>query len=172
LPAAAETTGGLHALKNTFLFGVFETSIEELRYQDNTARLTLAELQQFAPADRPFVIVSSDAGVRDWFMNWRIARYYLPSVDIWVTADLQTPHRVEHVRRDATITPTEGSNLNIPVPKAGRIIWLLERDGPFHRALKQAVSPLPGGAYLSYTDIAPDALPFRVMDFEFVPVSH
>src|SRR5262249_54488627 len=51
LPAAAESTGGLYSLRNTFLFGVFETSIGELRFQENTAALTLAELQQLTPGD-------------------------------------------------------------------------------------------------------------------------
>src|SRR5262249_4776768 len=35
LPATAENTGGLQSLQNAFLFRVFETSIGELRYQDN-----------------------------------------------------------------------------------------------------------------------------------------
>jgi hypothetical protein len=173
LPAAAEPAGGLNSLKNAFLFRTFETSIDELRYQDNTARSTLTELQQFTPADRPIVIVTSDAGVKDWFMNWRIARYYLPKADFWVMAELQDPNWVEHVRRDAISGKSSGLNLKIPIPLHGRIIWLLERDGPFHRALKQTLPALPGGAYLSYTDVESGTLPFRVMNFEFVPdISH
>src|SRR5262249_50529567 len=168
LPAAAETTGGLHSLRNTFLFGAFETSIGELRFQENTAALTLAELKQVMPGDRRVVIVSSDAGVRDWFMNWRIARYYLPDRDIWVIADLQNPNSIEHVRRDRMLEKKVENRLEIPIPAGARIIWLLEREGPFHRALKKVVSPLPGGTYLSYTDIRPEMLPFRVMDFNFV----
>jgi hypothetical protein len=172
LPAAAETTGGRHSLRNTFLFGVFETSIGELRFQDNTAALTLAELQQLTPGDRRLVIVSSDAGVRDWFMNWRIARYYVSDIDIWVIADLQNPKSIEHVRRDRTLEKKVGNSLEIPIPAGARIIWLLEREGPFHSELKKVVSPLPGGAYLSYTDIRPEMLPFRVMEFNFVADSN
>jgi hypothetical protein len=169
LPAAAETTGSVRSLKNVFLFRVFETSIGELQYQDNTTKATLAELQQFTPRDRPSIIVSPDAGVRDWFMNWRIARFYAPSTNIWVVGDLQNPPWIEHVRRDRILEKNGGPNLTIPVPKEGRIIWLLERDGPFHRALKQAVSQLPGGVYLSYTDVDSTMLPFKVMGVECVP---
>jgi hypothetical protein len=171
LPAAAESTGGIASLKNAFLFGAFETSIGELRYQDNIARNTLAELQQFTVADRPLVIVSSDAVVRDWFLNWRIARYYLPKQDIWVMVDLQRPHWIQRIRRDVGYETKSSDKLAIPIPQHARIIWLLEREGPFHRALKQTLPTLAGGSYLSYTDIEPGSPPFRVMDFEFVPDS-
>lgn len=171
LPAAGAAGTGVSSLKNAFLFGVFETSIGELRYQDNTAQNTMAELQQFAVPDRPVVIVSNDAGVRDWFFNWRIARYYLPKNDIWVIGDLQQPHWIEHIRRDTGYETKTSTTRSIPIPPHARIIWLLEREGPFHQALKGTMPALKGGNYLSYTDVDSEALPFRVMDFEFVPAT-
>ncbi len=169
LPASAQPAGGLSSLKNSFLFATFETSIGELRYQDDTARSTMVELGQFTPQGVPFVIVSSDTTAVNWFMNWRIARYYMPGADIWVLGDLRTPHFVQHVRRDKT-DPIH-SVLQVPIPKGGRIIWLLEKDGPFHRALKQSVRGLGGGNYVWYTDVN-ESGPLRVMDFEFVPDTH
>jgi len=169
LPATAEASGGLRSIKNAFLFSTFETSIEELRYQDNVARLTLAEIERSTPSNRPSIIVASDAGVRDWFLNWRIARYYLPARDIWVVADLATPHWIQHVRRDFTDLQAAGSNLKIPVPANGRILWLMERGGPFHHAVQQGVPMLADGVYVSYSDIAAGTAPFRILDVEFVP---
>jgi hypothetical protein len=169
LPAAATPSSGLSSLKNAFLFGVFETSLGELRYQDNTAQGTLSELRQFTLPDRPLVIVSNDAGVRDWFLNWRIARYYLPQNDIWVIGDLQQPHWIEHIRRNTGYESKTSTKLSVPIPPNARIIWLLEREGPFHLALKGTLPTLRGGNYLSYTDVDGGTLPFRVMDFEFVP---
>ena len=112
LPAAGEPTGGLRSLRNAFLFGTFETSIGELRYQDDTAKRTMAELRQFTNPERPSIIVSSDADVVNWFMNWRIMRYYAPATDIWVIADLRTPHLIQHVRRDQTLETRVGSDLS------------------------------------------------------------
>ena len=167
LPAAGEPAGGWRSLRNVFVFATHETSLGQLRYMDTTARLTMNELRQFTPADRPVVIVSSDVGRVNWFMNWRIARYYAPSQDFWILSDIDVPHRVSYARRNELRQNIEG--LSVPVPQGGRIIWLLERDGAFHRALQQAQPELSGGAYLSYTDVPSDGQPFRVMDFEFVP---
>jgi 4-amino-4-deoxy-L-arabinose transferase-like glycosyltransferase len=170
LPVAAEPAGGLRSLKNAFVFATFETSIGELRYQHDIARTTMAELQKFTPPVVPAVVVSSDTTTVNWFTNWRIARYYAPALDFWALGDAVTPHFVHHARRDRVDAITAG-NLQIPVPKGGRIIWLLERDGPFYKALQRVVPSLPGGTYVWYTDIAPDMSPFRIMDFEFVPTA-
>jgi Dolichyl-phosphate-mannose-protein mannosyltransferase len=170
LPAAGEPTGGWHLLRNAFVFGTFETSLEELRFQDRTSDQTLKELREFTPTDRPSVIVSSDLDPVIWFMNWRILRWYVPNSDIWVMSELQMPRRVQRVRRDRYFEFSQGPVVRVPVPRGGRVIWLMARDGPFHQVLKQVQPALPGGAYLSYTDIAQDAKPFQVMGFDFVPV--
>ncbi len=167
LPVPGEPAGGLHSLKNAFVFASFETSIGELRYIDNTAKQTMAEMKEWTRTDRPSVIVTSDVDTRNWFMNWRIVRYYMPGTDIWVMADLETPRRVEHIRRDKTIE--KRTDATIPIPVGARVIWLLEREGPFHRALKQAQPNLPGGSFLSYTDIDRGTPPFQVMGFDFRP---
>jgi Dolichyl-phosphate-mannose-protein mannosyltransferase len=172
LPAAGAPAGGWHSLQNAFMFGTFETSIGELRYLDNTALKTMAELHQFERKDVPTIIVSSDVDTVNWFMNWRIMRYYAPNLDIWVLGDAAAPRFVRHVRRDRTLEMTSTAPLQVPVPRQGRIIWLLEREGPFHRALKQFVPALEDGEDLSYTDMTADAQPFSVMGFDFIPSEH
>ena len=169
LPAAAEPAGGLHSLKNAFVFASFETSIGELRYMESAATQTMAELKEVTKTDRPLVIVTSDIDVENWFMNWRIARYYMPNIEMWVVADQETPRRVEHIKRDKTLST--GVGIPVPLPVGSRVIWLIEKDGPFHRALKQAQPNLAGGNVLPYTDVDSGAQPFRVMDVAFTPQS-
>ena len=69
------------------------------------------------------------------------------------------------------MTPTNHTD-EIPVPRGGRVIWLLERNGAFHQALLQSQPSLPGGTYLSYTDIDPQAQAFRVANYKFVPMDY
>jgi len=162
--------GGWTSIKKGFLYANAETSLGGIRYMDNVAIGTMAELRQFMPKDRPMVVVSTDVPVANWYMNWRIFRYYEPDVDIWMLADLQDPHLIQHVHRDKISTTARGSDLKIPIPRGGRVFWLLEPEGPFQRALKQVLPGLRGGYYLSYLDVAADTTAFRVEDFEFVPV--
>jgi 4-amino-4-deoxy-L-arabinose transferase-like glycosyltransferase len=170
LPAPDAPAGGWHSAKNALIYGTFETSLDEVRWRDDISRVTLKEIRQLTPPDRPAIIVSSDIHYRDWFVNWRIARYYFPSADFWVVADQQNPPAAEHVRRDRRVLETRGGPVpQIPVPRGGRVIWLLERGGPFDTALRQVHPELPRGTYVSYLDVPQDAESFRVLDFEFVP---
>ena len=68
-------------------FGAFETSVNSVRYVDDIARVTLQELIEFTPEDRPVLIVTTNVHRVEWFLNWRIARYYMPRHDIWVVSD-------------------------------------------------------------------------------------
>jgi len=81
LPAAVNDPNRTPSIKNAILFGSFEASIGQVRYLDETTRSTLREIQNFAPKDRPSLIITTDAYVDQWFMNWRIGRYYLPEQD-------------------------------------------------------------------------------------------
>src|SRR5438105_7313859 len=40
-----------------------------------------SEIEEFTPKDRSSIIISTDSYVDNWFMNWRIGRYYLPQQD-------------------------------------------------------------------------------------------
>jgi hypothetical protein len=168
LPDSADRPGGLRSLENTFVYATFETSIGELRYQNNIARDTMAELRRYTPPGIPVVVVTSDAPVVNWFTNWRIARYYAPELDFSVLGYVATPNFVYPGRRDRIDASTPG-NLQVPVPKGGRILWLVEPDGPMHKALGRIFPNMPGGRYVWYTDVTPETAQFRVMDFDFVP---
>ncbi len=170
LPTVNSTeSGAWRSLRNAWAFGIFETSLGQLRWLDDINKTTLKEIREFTPPDRPALIVTTDAHRQTWFMNWRIARYYLPDYDIWVVTDQKTPRVAYHVRRDKTLeTAHAGSVAPVPAPKGGRILWLLERDGPFHKALSQ-VKTLTSGSQIVYSDLSPTETTFRVLEFEFVP---
>jgi hypothetical protein len=150
-------------------FGVFETSINSIRYVDDVARITLTEIRDLTPENRPVVIITTDIHRVDWFLNWRIVRYYLPSCEIWAVDDQQAPGRAQHIIRDHVLESMSGDTVRVPVPRSGRILWLLETGAPFHRALA-ATQPIASGQRVAYMDVAADATPFRVLDYEFVPM--
>src|SRR5262249_18725353 len=83
-PLPEQTSGAADrtpSIKNAILFGSFETSLEQVRWLDDMTRITLREIQEFTPKDRPTIIVTTDDYVDRWFVNWRIGRYYLPKRD-------------------------------------------------------------------------------------------
>src|SRR5262249_21824085 len=85
LPAGVtNAANGTPSIKNAMLFGTFETSIGQVRWLDDFTGSTLAEIREFTPKDRPSIIVTTNMYVSQWFMNWRIGRYYLPSQDFWI----------------------------------------------------------------------------------------
>lgn len=156
------TGGGM--LMNAAAYGVKESSIFKVRYVNGIHRETMKELKELMPVDRPWVIVSTDdVNRKDWFMNWRIVRYYAPGTDIWVAADQK---EVLKVRRDRIEHRT--GNLDIPVPRGGRIIWLIENGGALQQSLiaGKHIEPLQ---QLSYTDIAKDGQPFQAWGYTFTP---
>jgi hypothetical protein len=73
-----------------------------------------------------------------------------------------------HVRRDRTLETRSGTPVAVPVPKNGRIIWLLGLDTPFYKELVNTQA-VPAGQRVLYMDIVNDTPAFRVLDFEFVP---
>src|SRR5205823_4240781 len=112
LPAAAvNTPNRTPSIKNAILFGSFETSLGMVRGLDDITRVTLKEIEEFTPKDRPSVIISTDAYVDQWFMNWRIGRYYLSQNDFWILHNNIVPKRVEHIRRDLVLETRETAPL-------------------------------------------------------------
>jgi hypothetical protein len=148
-------------------FGTFETSLNSVRYVDDIARITLQELEQVTPDNRPVVIVTTDVHRVEWFLNWRIARYYLPLHHFWIVTDQGTPPRAEHIRGGHVLESVTGQ-VRVPVPRLGRILWLLEPGGSFHSELVHRGAVTVGRRVL-YMDVGGEAAPFRVFDYEFVP---
>jgi hypothetical protein len=153
---------------NTVAFAVNEASLGTVRSMDNVAFATLDELRRFTPAGRPSVIVSNDLARRNWFLNWRILRYYEPNREIWSLADDASPKTALRVKRYGSLQSVSGDPVPIPVPRGGRIIWIVEPLGVFDGELRENVDVL-GGRYVVYNDLPNDAVPFTVAGFEFRP---
>jgi hypothetical protein len=169
LPAGAtQTSDSLPSVKNAMLFGTFESSIGHVRWLDDVTRGTLDEIAQFTPKDRPSIIISTDGYESQWFMNWRIGRYYLPAREMWILYNHAPRKRWEHVQRDVLIGMRNSPPLRIPTFREGRILWLIEPQSTIYRQIA-AVQKLEGGKYVFYSDVTPDSPPFTVDEFEIVP---
>ena len=139
-----------------------------MRWLDGITRDTLKEIAEVTPRDRPSIIVTTDSHVDNWFMNWRIGRYYLPQRDVWILYNNASPKRAERIRRDQSLEKRETPPLKIPVFREGRILWLIEPDSAFQKQLAAATKITPG-KYIFYSDISHDSAPFAVDGFEIVP---
>ena len=129
--------------------------------------MTLKEIEEFTPKDRSSIIISTDSYVDNWFMNWRIGRYYLPQQDFWILYNNASPKRAERIRRDQSLEKRETAPLKIPF-REGRILWLIEPDSAFQKQLA-AATKIMSGKYIFYSDISHDSAPFAVDGFEIVP---
>lgn len=162
------------SVRDAILYSAFETSRDQLRWIDEIAQTSLSEIQSFTPQDRPNVIVSAVGGEDEFnFLNWRIASYYLSERDIWVLIDDETPDITGSwtrlVRGRQTVERRGEDGLRIPVPAGGRILWLMEQDTPFVRELSQ-IFQVQRGRYVFFIDLKPQAGPFRIGSFKFVPM--
>jgi hypothetical protein len=155
--AAAPLSQRQPSIKNAMLFGTFESSLGQVRYLDDVTRTTLKEIEEFTPKDRPSIIVTTDGYIDQWFMNWRIGRYYLPDRDFWVLLKNGDRTSVQRIRRDAVIETLESTPVTLPIKNGGRIIWLIEPQSEFHRKLS-SLYKLSGGRYVFYTDTAEGSL--------------
>jgi hypothetical protein len=163
-----DTVNRTPSIKNAILFGSFETSLGMLRGLDDITRTTLKEIEEFTPKDRPTIIISTDTYVDQWFMNWRIGRYYLPNEDFWILYNNAGPRRVEHIRRDSVLEVRETAPVKVPVFREGRILWLIEPESAFHKQLA-ASQRLMGGKYVFYSDITSESPSFTIDGVEVVP---
>ncbi len=151
------------------LYGTsFESSVGQVRWLDGITRDTLKEITEVTPKDRPSIIITTDSYVGNWFMNWRIGRYYLPRQDFWILYNNTNPRRVERIRRDQLLEKRETPPLKIKVFREGRILWLIESDSAFQKQLA-AATKTTAGKYVSYSDITRDSAPFTIDGFEIVP---
>jgi hypothetical protein len=165
-----ESSDGAPSVKNAILFGSFEASLAQVRWLDDMTRVTLKEIAEFTPKDRPAIIISTDGYVDRWFVNWRIGRYYLPRQDFWIVYNNSTPERVEHIRRDHVLETRGAPSLEIPIFREGRILWLVEPGSAFHKKVA-AVQNLTGGKYVFYSDITRESSPFMIDDIRIIPKS-
>jgi 4-amino-4-deoxy-L-arabinose transferase-like glycosyltransferase len=168
MPKPVATPGGRPSVVNTLAFAVNEATLGSVRAMDNVAFATLEELRRFTPAGRPSVIVSNDLAQSNWFLNWRILRYYEPTREIWAIADSASPRTALRVKRYGSLESVTGDPVPITVPKGGRVLWILEPLGTFEGELRENIAVF-GGRYVVYSDLPDDAVPFKVAGFEFRP---
>jgi 4-amino-4-deoxy-L-arabinose transferase-like glycosyltransferase len=166
------STGSLTQVRNAIAYGIFETSLGHLRWYDLITQESLKHIQTYTPKnqDEPAILISSDVHSKTWFMNWRIARYYLPNRDIWVIADQMEPPMAQLVRREKVIETRTGQTVQIPIPCKGRILWLIENGGPVYTDLSR-IWELDGSPFVvvTATQVGSKCPGFRVKNFEFVP---
>ena len=148
--------------------GMHETSRADLYWLDQIHRTTVAEWRDLSAAGRPSVIVTTDESPRRWFMHWLMLRYYMPDTEIWVLAPERQPRQVLRTKGGRVLETRMGQTIEVPVPAAGRVLWIIESQGPFELALEERVL-LDKRERISYTDLEPDAAPFEVNGFRFVP---
>jgi hypothetical protein len=159
--------GSPGGLRDAFAVATFEASLESIRWLDDIHGSSIKEVRALATPDRKTVIVGQDAVQSNWFLNWRIARYYFPESDIRMAASHRKPAQTAAVRGSAMEIARSGSPVDIPVPFHSRIVWLVEPGAPLHAALSSA-GLIQGGPRVFYTDI--DEGPgFQVLDFRIVP---
>jgi hypothetical protein len=161
------------AVRNALAASLMEASLEKVRWFDTVTRRSLVDIAEFTPQNdkEPALLISSDAAIREWFMNWRIARYYLPNHDIWTLARYQGQAMTQRIRRDKVLETRIGKTVTIPIPCNGRILWLIETGGPFYMELSK-VWELGGSPYVMVTStVGSKCAAFKVQDYEFVPVA-
>jgi hypothetical protein len=165
---AAPTGQRAPSLMNAFLVGTFESSLGQVRWLDDVTRTSLKEIEEFTPKDRPSMIITTDTYMNQWFMNWRIARYYLPKRDLWVLYNRASSSGVQRIRRDAVINTIENNSVQLPIVKNGRVLWLVEPGSDILKQLS-SVYKLSGGRYVFYTDTSGDTPSVRLNGVEIVP---
>jgi hypothetical protein len=170
LPADASVPAGQRApsMTNAFVFGTFETSLGQIRWLDDVSGTTLKELEEFTPKDQPSMIITTDAYVDQWFMNWRIGRYYLPARDFWVLYRAGGTNGVQHIRRDVVVEKMENNSVRLPIFREGRVLWLIEPQSEIYKQLA-SVYKLGGGHYVFYTDIVAGSPAITLQGVEIIP---
>jgi hypothetical protein len=114
------------------------------------------------------MIITTDTHATQWFMNWRIGRYYLPQHDFWVLYKVRDHRGVQLYRRDSLIRKSENTTVRLPVFTYGRILWLIEPQSEIHRQLDAAYE-LGGGRYVFYTDLNGEYMPVHIDGVEISP---
>lgn len=168
LPPAKTVPGGKPSIVNAMLVGAYESSLGWIQEMDEVTRDCLSEINALTPVGRPSTIITTDSFENEWFMNWRIGRYYLPNRDLWVLDSSPAKKRFGHIRRTKTLDYRESPPLKIPVFREGRILFLIEPNSRISRDLAASGS-LRGSRYVSYVDITRDSPSFAVEGFEIVP---
>lgn len=161
----------LPSVKNAMLYGTFETSVGYIRWFDEITRLSLKELDAFTPSDRPSVIITTDTYVKQWFLNWRIGRYYRPKREFWVLYKDGQMRGAQLIRRDEVLRKMESNTIKLPVPSGTRILWLIEPYSDIDLKVGTTYKLLGNGRYVFFNDLKDNSPPVAFDGFEIVPVT-
>ncbi len=157
------------SLQNSVAWSTFETSQDRLRWWDEMTDVSVQELWQFSVSDRPNVIIALNGNDLEWdFINWRTVTYYMHERPLSVLLDNLPAGQAGRIRRVLGGNMEVAPGSTIRLPRSGRVLWIVLQNGRFHHALERAI-PVQRGRYILYSDIPPDAAPFEIEGFRFVP---
>lgn len=166
LPPAGSPGG----IRDSLAVGTFETSLAAVRWADDIHRTSLKQIHEFTSPDLDTVIIAQDVPKQDWFLNWRIARYYLPDREIRVIEEQANQGATRTVRGRHVSVEESGSPVEIRLDHPSRILWLLEPGAELYKALEVS-GRIQGGPKVFYTDVADEMPPFIVRNLRIVPHS-
>ena len=157
------------SLRNSIAYGTFETSQDQLRWWDETTEVSIQELSRFSPLDRPNVVVALNGNDTEFdFVNWRVLSYYMDHQPLWVLSDHLPPGQFGRIRLVRGKDGQLSQGATITLPRSGRVLWVMQQNGRFHRSLERVI-PVSRGRHILYSDIPPDAGSFEIEGFQFVP---
>jgi hypothetical protein len=156
-----------NVVTRAFLMAANQVSLRDLRSMNELAESSVEEVRRLTKSDRPVIVVSTEGSARYFrFLQARIASYYLSDRDFWIVVDGQDPPRASRIRGKDLLEIRHGKTVRIPVPRGGRIIWLVDPSSPFRTAISRVIS-LKQDKNVFHTDLASDLPDFRIDDFEF-----
>ena len=97
---------GNPSIKNAMLYGTYRVvDGNGARSWTTLTRTTLeGDCRNSLRRTGPSIIISTDTYRDQFFMNWRIGRYYLPKQDFWVLYNNDAEQKtLEHIRRDVVL---------------------------------------------------------------------
>jgi hypothetical protein len=155
------------SLRNAAAYGTFETSLDRLRWNEEMRTISVEELWRLRAPDRPTVIVALNGNEQEFdFVNWRVVSYYMKDRPLSVLMDNIEPGESGRLRlvRGMDVDTLPGAT--VLLPSGGRVLWVLQPGGRFHRALEK-ILPVRRGRYILYSEI-PAGLPdFEIEGFKF-----
>ena len=159
---------GLASVGDAFLGGRYESSYDRVHWVGLIARLSFEDISYLkARTDRPVVLVWT----RDAEPVWRKVCFYFPQEKVYVLEESGDPAVLASQARlwvsNKILASDSGpAPISIGLPKRARLIWLI--SGGVEQELAHVVTLKKSRVHF-YTDLPPEAVPFRWGSFEFVP---
>ena len=159
---------GLQSVEDAVLIGTYESSYARVRWVNQMMESALRQIQDLkSGAHGPILLIWA----RDGEPVWRKVSYYLPSEKVYSLDEKGDPAAPAamaqlwsgsmRLKSDSGAPP-----IRVPVPKGGRLIWLIGSASVDGLA---RVVPLQKAPPLYYTDLSADAASFQWGSFTFVP---